>query len=74
MEGHATRLSVDSDLIHEVQNQVRKCEDMVKQKANGDEIDSLNTFLHELYERLTEIEKNGIKVTTTGGDGQNSAE
>ena len=45
---------------------------MVKQKANGDEIDSLNTLLHELYERIVDIEKNGTgkghNLLSSGGN------
>ena len=45
---------------------MRKLVDSVKQKADGDEIDSLNTLLNELYERFTEFERTG--ASNNGGD------
>ena len=42
IQGHSTRLNVDGDLIHELQNQMRKIADSVNQKADGDEIDAVN--------------------------------
>jgi len=42
---------------------VRKCEDGLKYKVEGDEIDSLSNLINELYERLLNIE------TSSGGKG-----
>ena len=38
---------------------MRRLTDNVKQKAEGDEIDSMHTLINELYDRLIEIERNG---------------
>ena len=38
---------------------MRRLSDNVKQKADGDEIDSLHTLLNELYDRFLDFEKNG---------------
>jgi hypothetical protein len=60
LEGYDNRFAAESDLIQDMANKVRKCEDLVKGKADGDEIDSLSTLVHELYERLVVVEKRGI--------------
>lgn len=39
---------------------VRKFEDQLKRKVDGDEIDSVNTLINELYDRLVEIERRGV--------------
>jgi len=44
---------------------VRRNEDSLKQKPDGDEIDSLSTLINELYERILEIQKSG----NSGGSG-----
>lgn len=59
IEGHQNRLNSDSELILALQNDVRKLYDSLKQKAEGDEIDSMNTLINELYERLQDYEKGG---------------
>jgi len=38
---------------------VRKNEDSLKQKADGDEIDSLSALMNDLYERMMEMQRNG---------------
>lgn len=59
LNGYDNRLSAESDIIQDLSNKVRKCEDQVKNKVDGDEIDSVNTLVNELYERLVELEKRG---------------
>ena len=38
---------------------MRRNQDQLKQKVDGDEIDSLNTLINELYERMMEMAKSG---------------
>ncbi len=38
---------------------MRRNTDLLKQKVDGDEIDSLNTLLNELYERILQLENTG---------------
>jgi hypothetical protein len=47
---------------------VRKFSDLLKHKADGDEIDGLNSLVNELYEKWGEIEKRFTGV----GDGSSS--
>ena len=34
----------------------------MKQKADGDEIDSMTTLVNELYERMVDLEKRGVMM------------
>lgn len=38
---------------------MRKLGDSLKFKAEGEEIDSLNNLVNELYDKITELEKSG---------------
>lgn len=40
----------------------------MKTKAEGDEIDSLNTLVNELYDRLLEVEKRGTSIEIVAGN------
>jgi hypothetical protein len=59
LSGIDNRLNAESDIIQDLSNKVKKCEDSVRSKVDGDEIDSVNTLVHELYERLLELERRG---------------
>lgn len=56
IQGHSTRLQVDSELIHDLQNNMRKLSDNVKQKADGEEIDSINQLVSDMYEKILDFE------------------
>eukprot|EP00349_Pseudokeronopsis_sp_Brazil_P002020 CAMPEP_0202961684 /NCGR_PEP_ID=MMETSP1396-20130829/5750_1 /ASSEMBLY_ACC=CAM_ASM_000872 /TAXON_ID= /ORGANISM="Pseudokeronopsis sp., Strain Brazil" /LENGTH=77 /DNA_ID=CAMNT_0049681691 /DNA_START=1192 /DNA_END=1425 /DNA_ORIENTATION=- len=45
---------------------MRRNEDSIKQKANGDEIDSMSTLINDLYERIMEMQRGG--ATTGAGE------
>ena len=63
LNGQQVLLKSHTDLIQELQNQVRKCETLLKYKVDGDEIDSMSTLMNELYQRLLQLEN-----TTGHGD------
>lgn len=45
---------------------VRKNEDSLKAKASGDEIDSMNTLVNELYEKIVDIENRKSNILDGG--------
>jgi hypothetical protein len=58
LEDHTNRFTVHTDLITDLQNEMRKQNDNMKMKANGDEIDSVHALINELYDKVVEMEKN----------------
>lgn len=59
-EGHSNLIKSNSDLISELQVIVAKVENSLKYKLDGEEIDSLNVLMNELYERILTIENHTI--------------
>lgn len=57
-------ISTHSELIEDLQNKVTKVGDQLKLKTDGDEIDILDQWVHELHERMMELENRaGIQPT-----------
>eukprot|EP00347_Sterkiella_histriomuscorum_P003865 403362643 len=72
LDGHQNRLNSDSDLITELQNQLRRLTDQVKQKVDGEEIDSMTLLVNDMFERFKEIESSGMFSQINNGNSSNS--
>lgn len=57
IKGYRTRMDEESREVQNMLNLVRRLEDDIKKKPNGEEIDALSTLVHEIYEKFVDFEK-----------------
>eukprot|EP00347_Sterkiella_histriomuscorum_P013450 403364665 len=63
LEAHQTRLNTDKDNIEELQEEVKKLNESLKNKADIEDAESISNLVNDLYERFHELQKGT-------GDGQ----
>lgn len=65
LDGHHNLLNAHNEQINDMQNTIRRMTDVVKLKADGEEIDGVNTLVNELYDKFNDLEKSGSNLITT---------
>jgi hypothetical protein len=54
IDGHSVRLASDTDLIIEIQNEMRKLYELIKVKASGEELESMNNLIEDMWDKMNE--------------------
>lgn len=52
VDSHQNRINANLDLITELQNETKKIFQILKMKAENEDIDSLNNLVNDLYEKF----------------------
>ena len=52
LDSHQNRINANLDLITELQNKTKKIFQVLKMKAENEDIDSLNNLVNDLYEKF----------------------